>query len=154
MGKLPHYCADSRCHFITATTYRRARVFADRNNATVLWKVLRNQRTRGRLHLLGFVIMPDHLHLLLMPRGVEVGFIMQEIKKGSARLINRLANRRGKVWQDEYYDYVVRSDVDLQEKTRYVHQNPVKKGLVDSEEDYPFSSANPEFESFLGVEGD
>ncbi len=62
---------------------------------------------------------------------------------------NRTNSRTGRLWMDEYYDYVIRSKRDLVEKLRYVHNNPVKKGLVENEEDYPFSSANPIYNEFL-----
>ena len=119
-------------------------------NALILWSTINNQRQRDRFYLLGFVIMPDHLHLLIIPRGEnKISFIMQEIKKGSARLINKSKRGKGKVWMDEYYDYVIRSKKGLAEKMRYMHHNPVKKGLVENEEGHPFSSANPEYERFL-----
>ena len=96
------------------------------------------------------MIMPDHLHLVIIPRGgIRASFIMQELKKGSARLINRSMGRKGKLWMDEYYDYVVRNEADLVEKIRYIHYNPVKEGLVENEEEYSFSSANPKYEQFL-----
>ncbi len=99
---------------------------------------------------MGFVIMPDHLHLLIIPRGlINISFIMPEIKKGSARLINESKGRRGKLWVSEYYDYVIRNENDLVEKVRYIHYNLVKRGLVQNEEGYPFSSANPKYERFL-----
>ena len=74
---------------------------------------------------------------------------MQEIKKGSARLINKSNSRQGKLWMDEYYDYVIRNEEDLRRKVQYIHHNPVKKGLVEEEESYPFSSANPKYKELL-----
>ena len=94
--------------------------------------------------------MPDHLHLVIMPRGENtVSFIMQEMKKSSARLVNKAEGRSGKLWLDEYYEHGIRNPEELMQKLRYMHENPVKKGLVESEEGYAFSSANPEYEEFL-----
>ncbi|MBL7120084.1 MAG: transposase [Dehalococcoidia bacterium] len=150
MAKLAHFGAEDQCYFITTTTQGRKPVFVKQGNALILWSTINNQRQRDRFYLLGFVIMPDHLHLLIIPRGEnKISFIMQEIKKGSARLINKSRKRMGKVWMDEYYDHVVRSKKGLAEKMRYMHHNPVKKGLVENEEEHPFSSANPEYERFL-----
>ena len=150
MAKLPHFYLENHGYFITSTTEDRNPVFANEGNALVLWNVINNQRKRERFHLLGFVIMPDHLHIIIIPRGENrVSFIMQEIKKGSARLINRSNGRKGKLWMNEYYDYIIRGESDLMEKMGYIHYNPVKKGLVDNEEEYPFSSANPKYEQFL-----
>jgi len=150
MAKLPHFYLENQVYFITTTTEGRKPVFAKEEDALILWNVINNQRERERVHLLGFVIMPDHLHLVIIPRGgTRISFIMQEIKKGSARLINRLRGRWGKLWRDEYYDYIIRDEEDLREKLRYVHHNSVKKGLVEDEQRYPFSSANPKYERFL-----
>ncbi len=122
----------------------------DTQNATILLNVALNQRRRGRFYLLGFVIMPEHFHLLLVPRdGSELPFIMQEIKKGSARLINRLNGRRGKVWMDEYYESVMRSEEDLRKRLEYMASNPVKRGLVEESSKYAFSSVNGTYETDL-----
>lgn len=75
--------------------------------------------------------------------------MMREIKKGSARLINKSRGMSDKVWMDQYYDYMVRDERDLVEKINYIHNNPVKRGLVQEPEEYYFSSANPVFEPFL-----
>ena len=151
MAKLPHLSnMENCCYFITTTTENRSQLFGLEQNAAILWNTIRTQRDRRRFHLLGFVIMPDHLHLLILPTGqTEVPFIMQEIKKSSARLINMAGSRTGRLWMDEYYDYVIRNEKDLMEKLRSVHNNPVKKGLAENEEDYPFSSANPIYNEFL-----
>jgi REP element-mobilizing transposase RayT len=129
--------------------------------------------------LLSFVIMPEHFHLLTVPAGnVNISWIMQEVKKGSARLINKGRFSRGqgrarlpswgpaldlrnekrylgssltpnKVWMDEYYDYVVRNEADLMKRVNYINPNPVKRGLVEAPEKYTWSSANPNFENDL-----
>jgi len=118
--------------------------------------------------------MPEHFHLLTVPaEGVKVGWMMQEIKKGSARLINKDRYSRaqgrarlpyaescrnrylgfspnpGKVWMDEYYDRVIRDEVDLVKHLDYISYNPVKRGLVERAEDYIWSSAHPSFENDL-----
>jgi putative transposase len=96
MAKLPHFYLENQAYFITTTTEGRKRVFAKEENALILWNVINNQRKRERFHLLGFVIMPDHLHLVIIPRGgTRISFITQEIKKGSARLINRFKRTMG-----------------------------------------------------------
>ncbi len=150
MGRLKHLLEEGACYHITSTTYKRQPFFRDRGCAQELWDVINAQRQKGRFHLLAFAIMPDHLHLLLMPgRSTTLGLIMQEIKKGSARLINRRLGRRGKVWMDQYYDHGIRSEREFWEKVAYIHDNPVKEGLVEEASAYPFSSANPAFDEAL-----
>jgi putative transposase len=62
--------------------------------------------------------------------------IMHAIKGVSARKINLLLTRRGPVWREEFFDHVLRSNDSLAEKVDYVCQNPVRAGLIDSEDDY------------------
>ena len=82
--------------------------------------------------LITAVVMPDHVHLLLMPYD-EFGLarIMQRIKSVSAHRIGR-----GTLWQREYFDHILRSDEDVQRKAEYISENPVRAGLVQSPEDY------------------
>ena len=75
---------------------------------------------------------------------------MQEIKKGSARLINIRDNRKGKIWMDEFYDYVIRNEDDLIKHLNYIYNNAVKRKLVEVGSRYPWCSANPKFETDLG----
>jgi len=86
--------------------------------------------------------MPDHAHLLISAlRDVEgwnfsLPQIMHSIKGASARRINVLLNRSGPVWQEEFFDHVLRSNDSLAEKVDYFCQNPVRAGLVKAEADY------------------
>jgi len=190
MAKLIHFIEENSCYFLTSTTYERKPLFRMDKYAQILCNIIYNLRRRGRMFLLGFVIMRDHFHVLVVPRdGVKVSWIMQEIKKGSARLINqeRFSRAQGrarlpdekevskdkgtlgrpgprgdtgsrylgssvtpkKIWMDEYYDYVIREEKDLVKHLDYIHNNPVKRGLVEKAEDYLWSSANSKFENDL-----
>jgi putative transposase len=102
-----------------------------------------------RYDLLFGVVMPDHVHVIFQPRAKEPGtwFDLAEIMKGlkgaSARRINQLLGTHGTVWQDESYDRIIRDDQELEEKLSYMHQNPVKAGLVANPEDYEFFVSPP-----------
>ena len=88
-----------------------------------------------------YVIMPDHVHLLLRPlANWRLAKILQGIKGFTAREINRVLGRRGSFWQDESFDHLVRDEGDWVDKFEYIHNNPVSAGLVERPEDYPFSS--------------
>lgn len=142
MPKLKHYEEENHCYFVTATTQGREAVFADRAHCQILCNLMFNLRARGRLFLVGFVIMPDHFHLLVVPQGeIALSWIMRELKKGSARLINRRMGRTGKIWLDEYYERTIRNEVQLLAALRYMHGNPVAASLVCLAEEYPYSSS-------------
>jgi len=90
MAKLAHFTEENSCYFLTSTTYERKPLFRMDKYAQILCNIIYNLRNREKMSLLGFVIMPEHLHLLVVPiHGIKISWIMQEIKKGSARLINR-----------------------------------------------------------------
>lgn len=88
------------------------------------------------------IIMPDHVHMLLIPIKREDGSspslqeIIQPIKSSSAHRINKLLNRKGSVWQEEWYDRLVRDENEWQEKVKYISENAVKAELVERPEDY------------------
>jgi len=92
------------------------------------------------------MIMPDHAHLILKPRG---GLILSRIMKGikgvSARRLNELRGTTGGVWQDESWDRILRDAAEFEEKLQYMIDNPVKLGLVNDGMEYDGWYFNPEF---------
>jgi putative transposase len=86
--------------------------------------------------------MPDHAHLIYSPLRRDDGWsytlpeIMKAIKGKSARLINVLLQRKGPVWQEEFFDHVLRSNDSLVDRVDDVCYNPVRAGLVTSEDEY------------------
>ena len=85
--------------------------------------------------------MPDHVHLLITPMaGRPLARILQALKGFSAWEINSRLKRRGSIWQAESFDHLIRNDADWLDKFDYIHNNPVKAGLVPAPENYPFSS--------------
>jgi len=88
--------------------------------------------------------MPDHVHLIYSSLRREDGWsytlpeIMKAIKGRPARQVNVRLMRRGPVWQEEFFDHVLRSNDSLVDHVDYVCQNPVRAGLVKSEAEYPW----------------
>lgn len=94
-----------------------------------------------RYILADFVIMPNHVNLLLWPR-VSLAKITQQIKGYTARQANVILGRKGQpFWQDESYDHWVRDQDEMFSIARYIVYNPVKAGLIQRPEDWPWSSA-------------
>ena len=95
----------------------------------------------SRYRLQAWVIMPNHVHLLIEPLGKHsLSEILQGIKSVSAHEANRILGREGAFWQPESYDHLVRDSGDFDRCREYVLQNPVKAGLVSAAHEYPFSS--------------
>ncbi len=90
------------------------------------------------------VVMPDHVHMVFSPltdkEGSPYGLaeIMSGIKGASAHSVNKQLRRKGHVWQGESFDHVLRKDESLEVKCAYVCANPVRRGLVSREDDYPW----------------
>ncbi len=97
------------------------------------------------MDLQAVVVMPDHVHMIFTPlvnqEAQEVSSlaeIMDAIKGASAHKINRALGRKGRVWQAESFDHVLRSSEGLRLKVQYVLENPVRRGLVAQWGEYPW----------------
>ncbi|MHB1357361.1 MAG: REP-associated tyrosine transposase [Anaerolineae bacterium] len=95
-----------------------------------------------RYSLLAWVVMPNHVHMLVRTTaGWSLSKVMQSLKGYSTKLINQVLNRSGQVWQGDYYDRFIRNQEHLQSTTRYIHNNPVMAGLATTPREWRFSSA-------------
>ena len=139
--KMPHYQKAGRSVFITFCKGNRD-PFSPQARDVVLRHCLHDHGKRYELHTA--VVMPDHVHLLLMPLRDEKGWpyglpaILKALKGASARSINVLLASSGPVWQEESFDHVPRSQESFDEKLEYIRQNPVRRGLVTRPEEYPW----------------
>jgi REP element-mobilizing transposase RayT len=89
----------------------------------------------------GYVIMPDHIHLLVTPRQPgTVSDIMRNLKSYTSKEIRETLGIRGPIWQRRFYDRVIRSEEQFRAALDYTHLNPVRAGLVQSARGYGFSS--------------
>jgi putative transposase len=96
----------------------------------------------GHYKIAAFVVMANHVHLLLLPL-IPASQLLKALKGCTAREANRLLERTGEhFWQRESYDHFVRDDAEFSRIIAYIENNPVKAGLVCSPEDYVWSSAN------------
>jgi putative transposase len=91
--------------------------------------------------LLAWVVMPNHVHLLVEIWQTPQMQLVKNWKGFTARRLNRVFGRSGKLWQDDYWDRYIRNEEHCRKVVRYIESNPVKAGLVKSPEQWPFSSA-------------
>ena len=95
--------------------------------------------------LIAWVIMPNHVHLLLRPiEGFELSEIMHSIKSFTANKANKMLKRKGKFWQHESFDRFIRNRKHFERVISYIENNPVKAKLCENPEDCKFSSAHIE----------
>ena len=98
------------------------------------------QEVRYALH--AWVVMPNHVHVVITPsKDQGMSRILHSWKSFTANRINTLLTRSGRLWQEEPFDHVIRSEEDLLKFIAYTENNPVNAGLCDAPEDWPFGSA-------------
>jgi putative transposase len=124
--------------FITTATYNR-RLFQVPDNAQLFLATLQHYRVAGHYKLHAFVVMPDHIHLLLTPQAITLERVVGLIKGGFS---HRLGSK-APVWQRGFTDYRIRDREDFEVRRTYIRRNPVTAGLCETPEAYPFSSARP-----------
>jgi putative transposase len=130
----------TRTFFATTKTGMGRRLLQSERNAGLLIDVLRSLVTEGQFELHDFVVMPDHVHLLLtVGEGMTIEKAMQLIKgRFSYRLADELGYK-GEVWQRGFSEVQVFGNDSFEKHRKYIAQNPVKAGLAQSAEEYPHS---------------
>ena len=179
---LTRFHHSGQSHFVTFCCYQRRRLFITDASRRIFESALERVRRSYRLYVYGYVVMPDHVHLLLSEpqhggplkpafglsgnvdwlsktRSYTLADALKSLKQGvSRRLIGSLPlkpkaglSRPPKhFWEKRYYDFNIRTYAQFVEKLRYIHRNPVKRGLCDRPEDWEWSS----FRHYAtGVEG-
>jgi putative transposase len=137
---MPRVPQELRTYFVTSATASRRRLFQIDQNAILLIEVLQEQRKKNRLKLHAFVVMPDHIHLLLTPEPeISLEKAMQYIKGNfSFRLKSKLD-----VWERSFTNHRITDSHDYTTHLTYIHQNPIRANLASEPSLYPHSSANP-----------
>ncbi len=141
MPKIRHIHLDEYPYMTTTVTIDRKPLFSSQSAANILLKVIFFGKRENWYYLLSFVIMSDHVHLIMVPKMKNISECMKSIKGYSARKINSDFGNRGSIWQRGYYDYILDSEEKILRRILYIEQNPVRKGIVDIAEDYEFSSS-------------
>src|ERR1700691_2295328 len=142
---LKRYQQTGALHFITFSCYRRQPLLVSAQAKRVFEQTLERVRVWYGLCVTGYVVMPEHVHLLLSePERSTLAVALQMLKQITAQKLQptlspTAADKGGApkhFWQARYYDFNVRTPEKQVEKLRYMHRNPVKRGLVDKPEDW------------------
>lgn len=140
--RLPRVDLPSHTYALTCCLDRRRRLLAEADLADALIAVWVEARDRGDLVLHGYVVMPDHYHVLFTLTGASsVANVVRRAHSAFARPLRTRGFDGGRVWQRRFYDHVVRGEEDWRTELSYLHDNPVRAGLVEAAADYPWSSA-------------
>ncbi len=149
---------ENHARYLTFSCYRQLGLFENDRIKDAFVEQLRRTRERTNFHLLAWVIMPDHVHMLIWPRlpeypvskvtmGMKRAFgraVIGRWRELDASILKKLEARNGQVRFWQYgggYDRNIVDGLELHEKIRYIHENPVRRGLVERAEDWAWSSA-------------
>ena len=146
-------------HFVTFCCYHRRRLLISDESRRTFESALERIRRNYKLRVYGYVIMPEHVHLLLSepeggplkpvfglsgdanelrnPQQHTLADALKSLKQGVSR---RLIGDAEHFWQKRYYDFNIRNYAQFVEKLRYIHRNPVRAGLCERPEDWEWSS--------------
>ncbi len=139
-SRLKRYQTEGHYHFLTFSCYHRLPYLSDDHSRTVFLDTLETLRKRHEFFLFAYVLMPEHVHLLLTePKLQRLDNTLRVLKGQTSKL---LRGTRPQFWQSRYYDFNVFTQKKVVEKLRYIHRNPVERGLVEKPEDYKWSSFN------------
>jgi len=126
-------------HFITFSCYRRMPLLDSLMAKETFERTLERVRVWYGCYITGYVVMPEQVHLLISePERSKLSVAIQMLKQITSQKLR--AKHLPRFWQVRYYDFPVWSEAKRIEKLRYIHRNPVKRGLVKRPEDWKWSS--------------
>ena len=139
------YTHANRVYFMTIRAYMHQSPFVKDNLNQTIVDIFYEEQERQNCAVFTYCLMPDHLHFLVSPRrdGISVLTFTDQFK-GKTTNRSWKVGWQGKLWQPRYYDHIVRAEEDLLAIAQYILVNPVRKGLVEQAEEWPWSGqVNP-----------
>jgi putative transposase len=135
---LKRYQHAGHLHFLTFSCYHRKPLLDNDVLRTVFERSLERLRRRHKFYVFGYVLMPEHVHLLVSePDKLTLSQIIGALK---TEVSKKASLGEEPLWQKRYYDFNVFTHSKFVEKLRYIHRNPVERGLVDTPEQWQWSS--------------
>jgi putative transposase len=142
MHRLRHIVIPDYPYMVTTVTAARFPFFTDPADAQIVLDAILQGHYLGWWKVIAFVVMPDHLHIIMVPAKKNISECVKAIKGYSARLTNARLQRRGSLWQPGFFDYILDSEDKILSRVAYIENNPVRSGFVAHPEEYSFSSAS------------
>jgi putative transposase len=139
MSKPVRYQHQGCLHFVTFSCYRRMQLLDTAHAREIFEHDLERVRRWYGMHVIGYVVMPEHVHLLITePARKDLSVALQMLKQITSRKLRMPTMAR--FWQVRYYGFPVWTERKRVEKLRYIHRNPVSRGLVRQPQDWKWSS--------------
>jgi REP element-mobilizing transposase RayT len=123
-------------------------VFFKNEDRKYFYQLLQEGKEKFGHRIHAFCLMANHVHLAIQMTDIPLSRVMQNLSQRYTGWINRQRKRKGHLFQGRYKALLIEAEVYLLELVRYIHLNPIRAGVVESAEDYPWSS----YHAFLGKE--
>jgi REP element-mobilizing transposase RayT len=158
LRRLERVWVDWPIYFITTCTFERREILGSRDIAAILVQEWRTAHQRHGWAIGRYIVMPDHVHFFCRAElaAKPLRIFMQKWKQWTSKRIGRdiarvgIGNagtkKTGTLWQEEFFDHILRSSESYSQKWEYVKENPVRAGLVKESDDWPFQG---EIESLM-----
>ena len=141
MARTLHPTEGGAVHHVTTRTLAKAFYLAAAKDKQILVDALRFYRHRGDFVLYGYVVMDNHVHLVIQPRcDLGLSSIVRDVKKWTSRH-NQAKPVDAQLWERRYDDNQIRDSKEMRNVLEYMHNNPLRAGIVEHAEDYLWSSA-------------
>ena len=142
MPRVSRIIAPGHPHHVTQRGNNHAPVFFDDEDRTTYLKLLAGYAEKHRLQIWAYCLMENHVHILAVPESADslargIGLTNQVY----TQYLNRKLHHSGRLWQNRFFSCIVEQEQCLWEVARYIERNPLKAGLAERPEDYPWSSA-------------
>ena len=144
-ARLPPACAE-QSYFVTTSADQKRFLFQSEPMANLFIETLYSYCRQNKFLLHEFVLMPNHLHVILTPTEITLERAMQFIKGGYSHRVNSELGKKFEVWQRGFTDRRIRNRSEYDGFREYIRMNPVEGGLVTRPEEFRYSSAYPGFE--------
>lgn len=138
MTRLRRLYVNGYLYFITSVTDSRRPLLVE--NIELFWDAIAKSQAKGPFDLIAWVVLPEHIHVLIDPKGLRISKVLQSIKISFAKRFVIKHKEPGAVWQSSFWDHVIRDEDDFRRHLDYIHLNSVKHGYVTNPFDWPHSS--------------
>ncbi len=145
-ARLPGPDFFDKTYFVSADAFQGQSLFQTEVMARAFIDCLYRYRAQQKFALHEFVVMPNHVHVLFTPNGITLERAVQFIKGGFSHYASHELGKNFEIWQRGFSDHRIRDEQDYATHVRYIHENPVRRGLVVEAGRFSYSSASGKFE--------
>ena len=131
----------NQAYLVTFVTENRIPWFQQFDLAFTCCRLITSTTKAMDANPLCWVLMPDHVHLMVQIGDLDLSEVVRRLKAGSALVMNRRIGRRGRFWAPGFHDHGIRYEEDLRSAARYIVANPLRAGLANKVGDYPWWDA-------------